>query len=273
MSETKPLNEIMRSEFVLAKRWFGAATVAQWLIAIVAVYAISTNKSNATFVVTVAFLGPLLALVFLELGKHFYSKGERIRRLYMLQEGLGFEPSDTDMLDILSQEASPQESEPRPIGTYYAPVGVGASRLLHQLQESSFWTKALARRTMQIHYVIATVGIVATCMIAFFVIRADSQAIATSPVDYSKLFATLLLFFVAGSTMASARSYHALAQTAGHVTEQASVLRKSPDVTWIAIYRVLSAYDTALAKAPPLPSYVYKTMQEKLQAAWDATRQ
>ena len=90
----------------------------------------------------------------------------------------------------------------------------------------------------------------------------------------SKLFSLLMVFFASGTTLASARSYQNLAKASNSVAAEASSLRKSPtintasDANRVALYKVLGAYDVALGKALPLPTYSYKLQQGTLDAAW-----
>lgn len=266
----KPLSDIMRSEFAQAKRWFRAVAVIQWGLAAVAVYAISTNVGNVTLVVLAAFIGPILSFVCREVGGYYNAKGDRVRRLNLLQQGLGREPAESELLDILGNRAGAVTSEPLPIGTYFAASSSsGFARLLFRLQESAFWTSALARRTAIVHYAVAASGTAITLLVAFFALRAPTPAPGQVAVDFSRLFSTLLVFFLSGSAMASARGFHSLTDTAGKVMKHAAELRRG-DVDPIELYKVLAMYDAALSKTPPIPSYIYRWMQKQLQDAWDA---
>ena len=262
-----PLNEIMRSEFAQAKRWLFAVAAIQWALAIAAVFAILANAAATIAMVLTAFLGPISSFVCREIGSHFYGKGERVRRLLLLQEGLGREPSVSDLLEIRRGEASPVASEPPPLGPYYASSSSdGFARLLYRVQESAFWTSGLAMRTALIHYVVAGAGVLAALVTAVVLL---SGAAADGSI-YPRLFAALLVFFLSGTTMTSARSYHSLGAAADKVATRADKLRRH-EVDPIDLYKLMSAYDCALAKALPIPSYVYRHMQPKLQAVWDST--
>jgi hypothetical protein len=269
----KPLNEIASCEFAHAKRSFRASTVLQWAIAAVATGVITNAFSNTPFVVLSAFLLPIGAFLCKEVGAHFHAKGERVRGMLMLQQGLGLEPSEAELLEVLAGESGAVPSEPKPIGGYYSSeAAAGFPRLLHQLQESAFWTAALAWRTAVIHYAIAGAGVVCALVVAVIALRPGTQATSGSVIDFSRLFSTLLVFFLASSTMTSARSYHSLSRAAAKAAARAAELRKRGGADPIELYKVMAPYDSALAKVPPLPSYVYKSMQKKLQTAWDAVQ-
>lgn len=274
MAALKSLEAIMNSEFKLAKRYYRMVALMQWLIALVAGYAIVADASGTAVVVMVAFLGPLLTLIVRDVGSHYYAKGERIRRLNLLQEGLGIAPSDTEMLQIFGQ-ASNQKPDGAPLGGYYtSDAEKGTQRLWHLLQESAFWTEAQARFTMWVHYALAGVGLLGTMILVIIALRAAALQPGPTAIDYSRLFSVLVLFFVAGTTLTTARIYQALAKAANKVFEQASALRKEAtantvsDVGKITLYKILGAYDTALAKALPLPTYSYTLQQSRLNAAW-----
>jgi hypothetical protein len=266
------LPDIMNGEFANAKVCFRAVAGLQWVIAGAAVLAIATDcrQAMALPLALIGFLGPLAAFLLRELGAHYMSKGERVRRLYMLQRGLGREPSEADLMDIHAHGATRSAREAKPIGSYYsAGAETGVPQLLLQLEESAFWTASLARLTAVIHYVIAGIGLVATSAITLVVLWTPAQSAAVDTVDFSRLFASLLLFFVAGTTMSSARSYHSLAAAAAKVIEKAANLRGESAADPIELYKILSAYDSVLAKSPPIPGYVYRLRQKRLQAAWD----
>lgn len=270
MTTGKTISEIMKCEFGMAKKWLRYGIVCQWLLVVIAIFSIATNAVSNIFVVSITFLGPLSVLLFREIGNHYYQKGEKIRRLYLLQQSLGVEPTEADLLNLYACATNSKNNEPDPVGGYYSShYSGGFSKLLHNLQESAFWTEHQAKLTMFIHYFLAGVGILASSYIAFFWLYKGGEY---ANADHAKLFATLLLFFVAQTELPIARSFQSLSKIAGEVVSKASLLHKKTDIDCVDVIKIISTYDSALAKALPLPGYSYKLLQKKLNKAWDDVR-
>jgi len=260
------LDKIMHSTFANSKRFFRIVTALQWLLAFLGTWVILSKSDNACVVLAV-FIGSLAVVIIQQIGKLFYARGERIRRAYMLREGLGISPSDSDLLDILSKEPAAVPREPQPIQGYYSSSApYGTSKFLHQLHESAFWTSALARFAAYVNYSIAGVGLLLTMGAALLLLHTGNSG-STSP-DYARLFANLLLFFLAGSTLSAGSGYWALSNESGRVADQASNLRQDETPDMVATLRLVARYDIALAKCLPLPTYAYKILQAKLHASW-----
>ena len=270
MNEKKTIGEIMQCEFATAKTWLRSVIISQWILIIIASIAIITNKGSHIIVVFATFIGPLLVLLFKEIGNHYYQKGEKIRRLFLLQQGLGVEPSETELFNLYAYAADKETTEPKPIGNYYGSnYTAGFPKLVHNLQESAFWTAAQARLAMFVHYGLGSLGILISILLAiFWVYKGGGYANA----DHAKLFATLLLFFVAQTEIPIARSFQSLSKTANDVVTTTSYLRKKKEIDCVDVIKIISTYDSALAKALPLPGYTYKFLQEKLNNAWDAAQ-
>jgi hypothetical protein len=262
----------MNGEFANAKLCFRAIAAIQWLVWLIALTTACEGGANALGPALFAFVAPLAMFLLRELGSHFYGKGDRVRKILMLWQGLDRAPSEDDLLNVLASASERSRLEPLPIGGYYAPAGApGMAQLMFQLQESAFWTSHLARIASIVNYAFSGSGLVATATIAFTALR-NLQGGAGTQVDFSKVFASLLLFFAAGTNMAAARAYGALAEAAKVTLKKSSTLRREGEVDVIEAHKVLSAYDAALAKALPIPGYVYRFMQKRIQAAWDAAQ-
>lgn len=123
-----------------------------------------------------------------------------------------------------------------------------------------------------VHYTLAAVGLTGVAAMAFWALHTAASQAGPTEVDFSRLFSLLVIFFLVGSTLANARNYHALARAATQIIERASRLRRQAAVEAVELYKVLSAYDSALAKAPPIPTYAYKILQKRLTTAWDEVR-
>ena len=262
------IEDAMNGEYANAKACFRLVTFVQVALMATAVGAILANSSNAVFAALATFIGPVALFVLREVGSHFYGKGERIRRIYLLQSGLDRKPSESDLLDIFERASERSKYEPPPIGGYYEKGGVpGVPKLLLLLQQSAFWTSAQARTARNLHYVVSTTGLVITALLVSVALRHPTAA---GQLDLSKVFFVLLSFFVTGTFTTSARSFGALGEAAGKVVARADALRREAQADPIELYKVLSAYDSALTKALPIPGYIYRARQNAIQRAWDA---
>lgn len=274
METPRSLHDLMRSKFARAKQWLRACTAVQWLLVALAVAGILKDFGNSAFVVVAAFVGSLLVLLLREVGGAYYGAGERLRKLYLLQQGIGLEPESNDVLEALGEASSPCTSEPESIGSYYSSdLQKGYERLLENVRESAFWTRGQAKMAMYVHYFVFGLGILSSLVLALLFLPQPTIASVPATVNYSKLFSTLLLFFVSGSTLGTARAFQSLSTAATNVMRLAVSLLKTSPVDPIGLYRVLSTYDAALAKSPPLPGYTYRFLQKKLNASWEAVRQ
>ncbi len=272
------LPTVMRREFSTAKRCWAWIIVLQALLLMGAVYAIFGADGRTLVAIGLAgLLVPVITFWLKEVAGFHYGLGERIRRLLILQDGLGHAPSAKDVLEICADCTSVPSLDPRPLGKYYdSPLPQGPQRMAHIIEESAFYTRKEASVAALYCAALAAVGVITTITLIWYELQVDVSALAISSSAgnsdtrerLAKLLSVLLVFFAAGTFASLWRSYKSLAESARKTFEKCDQFRQDGNADQLDVLLTVGNYDNALAKAPPLPRAIYFLYRKRLHRAW-----
>lgn len=269
----------MRNEYSQAKKFW------RWMLGTQAglmIVSFTASFSPWPIVSTLVGVGGLVgaaALFWLRVqADDHYERGEAIRRATLLADALGVQPDPADVARLLAEATDHQSLDPKPIGNYYnSALPQGPRRLAHLLWESAHFTNQQAKIVAGQCMAAAIVG--PALIVIFFLVAVPAGAVpglADHPsfllqhgAHIATAAGTLLAVFGLGTFAELRRNFNALA-TMGEVTcHRCEALTRDVSVTLPRVLFVLEEYNCALAKAAPLPSYVWEQSQKKLTDSWD----
>lgn len=269
---------VMRREFSAAKRCWVGIIALQFLLFAAAIYATFGASGKALLVIGFAgLLVPVITFWLREVAGFHYGLGERIRRLLVLQDGLGHDPTSKELLEVCADCTLVPSLEPRPLGKYYdSHLPEGPQRMAHIIEESAFYTRKQASVAALSCAAIALIGIIITLSLVWYGLQSS-----VSPSEFpshigkmaageqlAKLLSLFLVFFATGTFALLWRSYKSLAESARRTFEKCDFLRQDISVNLLDVLIAVENYDCALTKAPPLPRITYWICRKRLHKAW-----
>jgi len=269
---TDTIEQEMRATYSASKRWWRGVIVL-WAAATILAVVTQVPMPKPTPVITavVSFLLAIGTFAVRWRAEALYQTAEGLRRAQLISDGLG-EAGDPAELARLRASASDRVSdEPPPIGPYYSSERAkGWQRVIHNVQESAFYTEALARRSALL-CALAVVAILATAIVVLV-----CAASMTSTADVAGVLGQVAIAAVAattGGTLADlARAYFALSRGAAAACDRARALLNGGDLTIRYALEAADAYNAALVGVPPIPAFVYRSLQARLDVLWKDAR-
>ncbi len=262
------LIEAMRTEYGKSKFWWGCSLVfglALYPLAVLSVF-YSDGLVAKSFGILALLLQLLLFTFRVCMGRHL-SLGEQIRRLAMLKDGLGIEPSKYQLAKLQERMGKTKSSEPAYLGPYYdSTLPVGPKRLLEITAESAFFTHALARTSACIFTVISALGISIVFIGLIIIIQTGLSQTMLDAV--AKTAVISMAFWVTGDFAFTALRFCSLALTAEKVFDQCGRLLSQDTDSRDDAYITVSEYNCAVNQAPPIPGFVYWWRRDSLNEAW-----
>lgn len=278
---TMNLVDAMRREYGAAKIcWAGVYSLQVLGVALAAAAGIATDASALLKIGVASMLVPLFSFALKEHAGAKVAQGERIRRLHVLQDGLGKAPPPAELADLQADATGIPALEPTHVGTYFdSSITPGYRRLAHITEEAAFFTWKTAKRTSAW----CAAGAVAGCLATFTFLWVALQVANVPPTplpastgaplplpipQVAKLVSIIFAFFVSGTFATLWRSFGALSRSAEATYKRCEVLRNERAPEQLDVLVAVGSYDTAVAKAPPIPTTVYRLMRDRLNAAW-----
>lgn len=265
------LGDLKRRAYSRSKDLSRASVGIQCLLLVGALGASFGGGAVAWLLGLVAFVAPIINVVLKDRSRFHYGIGERARRIQLLQDGLGREPSAAELLDLDDVATNFKSSEPEPIKSEFSSnLPVGAARLAHITQEAAYYTRSAARDAANLFLAFTGIGVLGTIVLLLLLLMFPVTDIGGEPVsaqNWAKASATLLVFFATGSFAEMWRSFDGLARTAGETFGKCEGYRKG-GAELLDVMLVVSTYDVALGRAPAIPTFIYKRGREKLHASW-----
>ena len=270
--------EGMRREYSMAKRFWLVLIMAQTLVTLGALYVVYyPTKQRLIGIGVVGFVVTLLTFYFRESAGTHYGLAERLRRLLVIQDGLGRQPSAQELVDIAADCTALPTLAPKPLGNYYnSPLPAGPSRLAHIIEESAAYTRKVASLASAFFGGLTLLGIILTFLIVWLGLESLSFA-SEGHLDgewwsagrLAKLLAISLPFFLTGTFATLWRAFASLSNSARKAYQRCDQLRQLPDVGVVDVMVTMGSYDCALAKSPPLPGLMYWMARSRIAKAWE----
>jgi hypothetical protein len=228
-----------------------------------------TSHSISRWLAPSALALQILALLLKQRSSIRYGAAEEIRRLMVLEEGLGVEPSQIVIAEIVARSGNASPPKRVHVGKYFAseePPGV--ARLLEHVEESSFWTHHIASFAGNLAFglVIIGVGISLWALVAFINAGVSASALQAA----AEAVVATLGFVVAGDFLVLSLEYRQLGQDARRTMGEASGQSESGKMDRESAILLFGEYNCNLSGSPPLPSFFYKLRHERLARGWAA---
>ncbi len=201
------------------------------------------------------------------LSKYHFGLAEQIRRLAMLHDGLGINPSEDQIASIWQKVGNPQDAKPAYLSPYYESQSPkGHKRLLEITRESAFFSGSLANSSSIVFWTLAGLGFLVSAL--SFIALVQTGASLSTLETTSKAVVASMVFWVTGDLAAMAWQFKILAQTSERIqTQCANLLLKSENIN-DATHTIVGEYNCAVVQAPPIPEWIYKWRKNVLNEAW-----
>lgn len=262
----------MRATYSASKRWW-RGVLALWAASIALAGATQVQLPSPLPVIATAlsFLFAVMAFGVRWRADALYQTAEGLRRAKLLADGLGETTDPAELARIRASASQRASGDPAPLGAYYTSErGKGWHRVLHNVQESAFYTEAIARCTAWICAIAVAAGLVLAIVALFVAVNLPDDAMA------SRVMGNVVMGGVAsiisGTLADLARAYFALSRAATECFDRSRPLLTLPQIPLRDALRTMDSYDAALANAPPLPGLVYRPMQKRLDTLWKGAR-
>jgi hypothetical protein len=258
------VTSLMRKEFAAAKVCWAGVLLLQVAALVVAVIAATMNNRLALVIAGSGLFLPMLTTVARSRASAYQERGEQIRKAFLLADGWGRKVDLGLVLVRFAHATSLPSWDTPPIGAYFnSKKPPGPQRVIHILQQSAFFTARHAGTA----FWLATLAALATGTVGGGLIWVAAQGV-TPFAHATDVGAALLAFAAGGEFLSIGLAYHRLSTVAGCTVSSCEALARneSPEPADLAL--ALSAYDCAVAQAPPIPSLLYFIERDRLERAW-----
>jgi hypothetical protein len=260
------VTSLMRREFAAAKLCWAGVLLLQVAALVVAVVAATMNNRLALVIAGSGLFLPMFTAIVRSRASAYQERGEQIRKALLLADGWGRRVDLGLVLVRFAQATLLPGWDTPPIGTYFnSKKPPGPQRVIHILQQSAFFTARHAGTA----FWLATLVALATGSVGGGMIWVAAQG-ATPFAHATDVGAALLAFAAGGEFLSIGLAYHRLSTVAGCTVSCCETLARSENPEPADLALALSAYDCAVAQAPPIPSSLYLLERVRLERAWAA---
>jgi hypothetical protein len=260
------LLDLKNSEFDRSEFWQNFYFACGGLVYVVGIFMVllQPHGSLVTVFAIVTTLIQLSSIYFRYKSAIHSDLADQIRRRNDFAFALGIQPTKEEVEDwyLRVKVITPGKVE----NEQYFDTDItehGTKKLLETIRGSSFFTSYVARRAAQIYGFVAVLGFLLSIVILFLFVLFEASHATLEKVSQAVIVS--MGFWVAGEFAWSALSYHRLSQAATRIRDRcAELLRASRDVSTEEAIVLVGEYNVAAAQSPPLPKWVYKMLQNKL---------
>jgi hypothetical protein len=257
--------EYQRGEALL---WIGAWVKAMIYVTTLATITWNNRIAGALFLV-LACVGQVFLFVSRLSMDGYVVVAERLRRLAMLQDGIGREPTSFELADLPERVWNvTRNSVPDPY--YSSKLPKGSKRLVDITAECAFFSSKIAHAAWMMSLVasVAASGVLLLSLVLVAVLGASQSRFEL----VAKWVLIGITFWMTENLIDAARRYRSLATRCESILQECFRLLKEQSPSMEEAYIALHEYDAAVAGAPPLPSRVYKRRNERLTGIWQEAR-
>lgn len=192
---------------------------------------------------------------------------------FEMREGLGWKISSKEVSDWLAdlpprirrRVASPS------VHRYFASqLAPSYRKTLENLAESAWYTKHQAHRAGVIVIVLAVIILLASAFSLALIFQ--SLSTETHREAIAKAAITVISFLFAGGYVLRGIDYLLYSQSVDRIEEKSVLLCKQEEPEMADVIKLLRDYQVIRATAPLLPSWLWKTMESRLNAAWEESQ-
>lgn len=198
---------------------------------------------------------------------------ESLLRKLELADGVGWEISGREIADV--RVIAPKSVEKfLPAYTneekfFASQEGVGPKRAIENTQESAWWSKHLARRAEQIYS--GATWVIVVLSIGLLIVSMNMITNTAQLSDIARVATSILVFTLSGGIWQLGKGYASFSRKAEQIESRAAQLLEGRP-TEVQAVKLIAEYQLARATAPLLPSWLYKSMRNKLNSLWEESR-
>lgn len=269
------LIEAMQREFSASKDVYYHFVLPLSCALYVAAILSSFDLTDGLFVLlAIGTLAAQVALFVLRLkAEGHYGNGEQIRRLVMMQDGMGVAPTPLDIAGIQERLSGRLNKEAPHTKPYYASEKEpGDARLLETIEESGFFTAGLARRAWKYFAGAAAVGILISLVIIMSLLLFPHEQTVVR-VGATFIVASMA-FWAAGDFALIGYRFFVLHREVSDIINHCERALQSKSAAQMHSEAVseFSRYNVALAQVAPIPNLLYRKCRDALNSAWETRK-
>lgn len=263
----------MRAQFDASKRWWTIGATCRLSVVGIGIISTLTSLFAEWLGLLAAFL-TVAYVLFQWYSDYLRDTAETILRKIELYDGLGWPITSREIVDLLltvpkSVKAQASTSDDAPY--FESKTALSPLRMLENLEESTWMTKHQAKRMGQyVSWLSALVFMIAAIALITSLQNAANQTVAT---NVAKITIAVIVFMFSGGYVRLAFNYYSFARQTEQIENNAHRMTKESNITEIQVVKLLHDYQIIRAKAPMLPSWLWRYMQNELNRLWQAHRQ
>jgi hypothetical protein len=248
--------------------WIGISVKAAIYLGTIATAALSSGFA-ATLILILGSVGQAFLFVSRLLMRSHLSLGERLRRLAMLRDGVGREPTlfETAILPERVWNA-PGAGVPDPY--YSSPLPKGSKRLVDVTAECAFFSGRISGAAWTLF---RAVSVFALSALVLSLVLVAVLGTAQSRIEVvAKCVLIGITFWATEDLIDMALGYRELMGACEKILQECLRLLGEENPSMEDAYVALHEYDAAVADAPPLPGRIYRRRNEELSKIWQEMR-
>jgi hypothetical protein len=263
------LTSAMRHEYDRSERllWIGAFVKVVFYLTTIATAAWSNGFAASLFLI-LACVGQAFLFISRQVMQDHLSLGARLRRLAMLQNGIGREPTafETALLPDRVWSATRATADPY----YSSRLPKGAKRLVDVTAECAFFSGRIADAAWVLFLF---VSVAASCMLVLSLVLIAIFGATQSRLEIvAKCVLIGITFWMTGDLVDISLKYRSVTNSCGRILQECFRLLGEENPSIEDAYVVFHEYDAAVAGAPPMPNHIYRRRDAGLGKIWQEMR-
>lgn len=267
-----PLRELLAACFSRSKFWWGLGLIAQIVASLAGAVSVLTSNASLQFAIIIGLVSSLASASTWR-SESLRARAESLLRHLEFKEGFGWPIEPKILADNLSRRIFVSETarrRARQQGTlYYNQDPPGATKALHNLRESSWWSEQISHWMAQLSTVM-TLVVLLVCLWSLLV--SASLLGATGPLELSNVLTAFIALAFTGNLIKLPVDYFKFAKLAQEFDQKASHYIQVSSITERDVLRLLTDYQLARSTAPFLPDWAWKIRKNELNQIWSKYR-
>lgn len=259
------LTDVMHLEYARSKKWQFIFLSFIVLIQAIAIFCIFFETGRIPKVLSFIAALAQLGLIYSRYEcRTRYDSAEAIRRLALLEHGIGLEISGEELAKIHARVGNPEAASPSYAGEYFSAAGAATvKKLFSDVRESAFFTGENATTTAKLFIFCSLAGCLASVALLIACIQGGLSPSNLEVI--SRAVVAGLAFCAAGEFVSLGADFYGLAATCRTIVDA------TPSSSEDSI-RIAMDYNCATIQAPPIPEIIYRWNRDRLNKAWAHVR-
>ena len=267
MDDNKLLG-LQRAEFRRAEVMGVRSNRTQFIIVAISITTVFVNEPS--YVYFLALCNLIISgfwLWFSIQAKNSHSVAERARRAVVFSNGLGIRLSGKSYTDLkMLFNVNESEGEKYEDENYFkSQQEYGNKKLAEIVEESSFWSKHLYKKSARRYWLYFSVTLVISILGLLLVPLLN---VGSMDILISQVFCLILIWLITGSIFSTAMSFTNAANSIDDIEGRLDkmALNKEPDQD---VLLVVSDYNALVESSPTIPSDLYEKNRDTLNTLWN----